>query len=297
MYHRSVLLTESVDGLAIRPDGIYVDATFGGGGHAGEILNRLRTGKLYAFDQDADALSNKPDDPRLTLINNNFRYLRNFLKLYKAVPVDGILADLGISSHQIDTAERGFSTRFEAGLDMRMDRRKTRSAKEVVNTSPEDQLARIFREYGEIRNASKAAGLVATARKSKPVETTEELKSILVPCAEKGKENKFFAQLFQALRIEVNQEIQALKEFLIQATDVLRPGGRLVVISYHSLEDKLVKNYFRAGNFEGTLAKDFYGNVQTPLKLITRKALVPDERETEENSRARSAKLRVAEKK
>jgi 16S rRNA (cytosine1402-N4)-methyltransferase len=252
---------------------------------------------LFRSDQDADALPNKPDDPRLTLVNNNFRYIRNFLKLYRAVPVDGILADLGISSHQIDTAERGFSTRFEAGLDMRMDRRKTRSAKEVVNTSPQENLSIIFREYGEIRNAAKAAGLVVTARKGKPVETTEELKSILASCAEKGKENKFFAQVFQALRIEVNQEIQALKEFLIQATDVLRPGGRLVVISYHSLEDKLVKNYFRAGNFEGSVAKDFYGNVQTPLKLITRRAITPDERETEENSRARSAKLRIAEKK
>jgi 16S rRNA (cytosine1402-N4)-methyltransferase len=296
MYHRSVLLTESVDGLAIRPDGIYVDATFGGGGHAGEILKRLTNGKLYAFDQDGDALSNKPDDPRLILINNNFRYIRNFLKLYRAVPVDGILADLGISSHQIDTAERGFSTRFDAELDMRMDRRKSRSAKEVVNGCTEEQLTLIFRDYGEVRNAAKAAALIVRSRKEKPINTTGDLKTVLMSCAGKGKENKFFAQIFQSLRIEVNQEIEALKEFLLQSTDVLKRGGRLVVISYHSLEDKLVKNYFRAGNFDGVLTKDFFGNVQTPMKPVTRKATVPDETETEENSRARSAKLRIAEK-
>lgn len=296
MYHRSVLLTESIEGLAIRPEGIYVDATFGGGGHAAAILGQLTSGRLFAFDQDEDALANKPDDPRLTLISNNFRYLRNFLKLYKAVPVDGILADLGISSHQIDQAERGFSTRFDAGLDMRMDRRKNRSAMEIVNKYPEEQLTRIFREYGEIRNALKAARLIAGSRKESPLKTTGELKTVLMSCAERGKENKFFAQVFQALRIEVNQELEALQDLLLQATDVLTPGGRLVVISYHSLEDKLVKNFFRAGNFEGTLHKDFYGNVQAPLKVITRKAVTPGEAETEENSRARSAKLRIAEK-
>jgi len=296
MYHRSVLLTESIEGLAIRPEGIYVDATFGGGGHAAAILGKLTTGRLFAFDQDEDALANKPDDPRITLINNNFRYLRNFLKLYRAVPVDGILADLGISSHQIDQAERGFSTRFDAGLDMRMDRRKNRSAMEIVNKYPEEQLTAIFREYGEIRNALKAARLIAGSRKENPLKTTGELKSVLMSCAERGKENKFFAQVFQALRIEVNQELEALREFLLQATDVLKPGGRLVVISYHSLEDKLVKNFFRSGNFGGTLHKDFYGNVEAPLKVITRKAITPGEAETEQNSRARSAKLRIAEK-
>jgi len=296
MYHRSVLLTESIEGLAIRPEGIYVDATFGGGGHAAAILGKLTTGRLFAFDQDEDALANKPDDPRITLINNNFRYLRNFLKLYRAVPVDGILADLGISSHQIDQAERGFSTRFDAGLDMRMDRRKNRSAMEIVNKYPEEQLTAIFREYGEIRNALKAARLIAGSRKEYPLKTTGELKSVLMSCAERGKENKFFAQVFQALRIEVNQELEALREFLLQATDVLKPGGRLVVISYHSLEDKLVKNFFRSGNFGGTLHKDFYGNVEAPLKVITRKAITPGEAETEQNSRARSAKLRIAEK-
>lgn len=296
MYHRSVLLTESVDGLAIRPDGIYVDATFGGGGHAMEILKRLTTGRLFAFDQDEDALKNQPDDPRLVVISHNFRYVRNFLKLYRAVPVDGILADLGISSHQIDTADRGFSTRFDAALDMRMDRRKSRSAREIVNHYPEEALARVFRDYGEIRNASKAASLVIRRRKSGPIETTEELKSTLMTCIEKGKENKFFAQVFQSLRIEVNQELDALKEFLTQSTAILKPGGRLVILSYHSLEDKLVKNYFRSGNFEGTLGKDFYGNIQTPFRLVNRKAVVADERETDENSRARSARLRIAEK-
>ena len=296
MYHRSVLLTESIEGLAIRPGGIYVDATFGGGGHSEAILSRLEDGKLFAFDQDADALANKPDDPRITLVNNNFRYIRNFLKLYKAVPVDGILADLGISSHQIDQAERGFSTRFEAGLDMRMDRRKGLSAKEIVNTASEEQLTKIFREYGEIRNAQKAARLIAGKRKEQPVETTGELKAVLAPCTGRGKENKFFAQVFQALRIEVNQELEALREFLVQGTDVLRPGGRFVVISYHSLEDKLVKNYFRTGNFGGNVEKDFYGNVKAPLKMVIRKAVTPSEEETEMNSRARSAKLRIAEK-
>jgi 16S rRNA (cytosine1402-N4)-methyltransferase len=296
MYHRSVLLTESIEGLAIRPGGIYVDATFGGGGHSEAILSRLEDGKLFAFDQDADALANKPDDPRITLVNNNFRYIRNFLKLYKAVPVDGILADLGISSHQIDQPERGFSTRFEAGLDMRMDRRKGLSAKEIVNTASEEQLTKIFREYGEIRNAQKAARLIAGKRKEQPVETTGELKAVLAPCTGRGKENKFFAQVFQALRIEVNQELEALREFLVQGTDVLRPGGRFVVISYHSLEDKLVKNYFRTGNFGGNVEKDFYGNVKAPLRMVIRKAVTPSEEENEMNSRARSAKLRIAEK-
>jgi 16S rRNA (cytosine1402-N4)-methyltransferase len=230
------------------------------------------------------------------LVNNNYRYIRNFLKLYRAVPVDGILADLGISSHQIDQAERGFSTRFDACLDMRMDRRKNRSAKEVVNSYSEEQLTRMFRSYGEVRNALKAARLIAGRRKERPLETTEELKSVLAGCAERGKENKFFAKVFQALRIEVNQELDALQELLLQGTEVLRPGGRFVVISYHSLEDRLVKNYFKAGNFEGTYQKDFFGNVQAPLRSITRKAITPGEEEAEENSRSRSAKLRIAEK-
>jgi 16S rRNA (cytosine1402-N4)-methyltransferase len=296
MYHRSVLLSESIEGLAIRPDGIYVDATYGGGGHAGEILKRLTTGRLLAFDQDEEAAANKADDSRLVLIHNNFRFLRNFLRLYKALPVDGILADLGISSHQIDEAERGFSTRFEGRLDMRMDRRKSLSAAEVVNRYTEEQLATVFREYGELRNAGRAAALIVSGRKTNPIETTSGLKEILAPCAGKGRENKFYAQAFQALRIEVNQELESLKEFLIQSLDVLKKGGRLVIISYHSLEDRLVKDFFRSGNFEGEIRKDFYGNVEAPFRPVTRKVLIPGAEETEENPRARSAKLRIAEK-
>jgi len=296
MFHKSVLLEESIKALAIKPGGSYVDATYGGGGHSKAILKELKGGKLFAFDQDEDALNNKINDDRLILIHNNFRYLRNFLKLYKTVPVDGILADLGISSHQIDHPERGFSTRFTGELDMRMNRDKKISAKEIVNQYPEAKLAAIFRAYGDLRNATKIARLIVTARKMNPVNTTMDLKEALMPAAERGKENKFFAQVFQALRIEVNQELEALKEFLVQATDVLKQGGRLVVISYHSLEDKLVKDYFRSGNFEGTLEKDFYGNPIVPLSVINRKPIVPDEKEVSMNNRARSARLRIAEK-
>jgi 16S rRNA (cytosine1402-N4)-methyltransferase len=294
MFHRSVLLKESIDALGISPDGIYVDATFGGGGHTKEILKKLKGGKIYAFDQDEDALINKIEDDRLILIHNNFRYLRNFLKLYKAVPVDGILADLGISSYQIDNPGRGFSTRFAGELDMRMNRDKKISAKEIVNEYPEERLRVLFREFGELRNATKIARLIVSSRKTSAINTTTELKEALIQAAERGKENKFFAQVFQALRIEVNQELDALKEFLIQATDVLKEGGRLVVISYHSLEDKLVKEYFRAGNFEGIIEKDFYGNPVVPLSVMNRKPVVPDEKEIAINSRARSARLRVA---
>jgi len=296
MFHNSVLLEETIEALAIKPDGIYVDATFGGGGHSRGILDKLKGGKLFAFDQDEDAIKNKIEDDRLTLIHNNFRYLRNFLKLYKTVPVDGILADLGISSYQIDHPERGFSTRFEGALDMRMNRDKKVSAMEIVNSYTEERLVKLFREYGELRNATKIARLIVSARKISPVSTTMELKETLTQAAERGKENKFFAQVFQALRIEVNQELDSLKDFLIQATDVLRQGGRLVVISYHSLEDKIVKDYFRSGNFDGTLQKDFYGNPIVPLLAINRKTIVPDEKEIEINKRARSARLRIAEK-
>jgi 16S rRNA (cytosine1402-N4)-methyltransferase len=296
MFHNSVLLKESIEALAIQPGGIYVDATYGGGGHSKEILKALKGGKLFAFDQDEEALENKVDDERLIMIHNNFRYLRNFLKLYKAVPVNGILADLGISSHQIDHPERGFSTRFNGELDMRMNRDKNKSAKDIVNEYPEEKLAFLFREYGELRNAMKIARAIVMARKVSPVNTTIELKESLASLAEKGKENKFFAQVFQALRIEVNQELDALKEFLVQSTDVLKQGGRLVIISYHSLEDKLVKEYFRSGNFEGNLNKDFYGNPIVPLTVVGRKPVVPGEQETDLNSRARSARLRIAEK-
>ena len=296
IYHKSVLLEESIEALAIRPDGIYVDATYGGGGHARAILEKMQGGRLVAFDQDEDAIKNRLDDPRLIMVNNNFRFLRNFLKLHHASPVDGILADLGISSHQIDEPERGFSTRFDGMLDMRMDRKKKQSAKDIVNHYGEQNLADLFYAYGEIRNSRKLASRIVEARKIKPVETTGALKEIANTCAERGKEFKYQAQLFQALRIEVNQEMEALREFLKQAAQALKPGGRLVVISYHSLEDKLVKNYFRSGNFEGTIEKDFFGNVITPLKVITRKAIVPGDTEIEENNRSRSAKLRIAEK-
>ena len=295
-YHNSVLLKESIEALAIKPGGFYVDATYGGGGHSKAILDQMHEGKLIAFDQDEEAISNRIDDPRLIMVNNNFRFLRNFLKLHRASPVDGILADLGISSHQIDQPERGFSTRFDGILDMRMDQKKKQMAKDIVNNFSEENLASLFFIYGEIRNARKLASRIAESRKIKPIETTGALKEIANTCAERGKEFKYQAQLFQALRIEVNQEMDSLREFLKQAVQALKPQGRLVVISYHSLEDKLVKNYFRSGNFEGTVEKDFYGNALVPLKVITRKAIVPSEKEIEDNNRSRSAKMRVAEK-
>ncbi|MCX6305292.1 MAG: 16S rRNA (cytosine(1402)-N(4))-methyltransferase RsmH [Bacteroidetes bacterium] len=296
IYHKSVLLDESIAALDIRPDGIYVDATYGGGGHARAILAGMQGGRLIAFDQDEEAIMNRIDDPRLVMVNNNFRFLRNFLKLHHASPVDGILADLGVSSHQIDQPERGFSTRFDGILDMRMDQKKKQTAKDIVNHYSEENLSNLLFTYGEIRNARKLASRIVEARKIKPVETTGALKEIANTCAERGKEFKYQAQIFQALRIEVNQEMESLRDFLKQATQALKPGGRLVVIAYHSLEDKLVKNYFRSGNFEGTVEKDFYGNVLAPLKVITRKAIVPADKEIEENNRSRSAKLRVAEK-
>ncbi len=296
MYHRSVLLSESVQAMAIRPDGIYVDATYGGGGHAKAILAALTDGKLVAFDQDDAALENKLDDPRLILIHSNFRFLRNFLKLYKLYPVDGILADLGISSYQIDQGERGFSTRFEGVLDMRMDRKKKLTAREIINYYPEEKLRQLFRTYGEILNARQVASVIVTSRKNKAIDTTGNLKEVTGSCAQRGKENKFFAQLFQALRIEVNQEMEVLQEFLKQTVNALKPGGRVVVISYHSLEDKLVKNFFRSGNFEGEIQKDFYGNALTPFKVISRKPVIASADEISENNRSRSARLRVAEK-
>jgi len=296
-FHESVLLKESIEALSIKPDGIFVDATFGGGGHSKEILKRLgERGRLYAFDQDEDAAKNSLEDPRFIMINNNFRYLKNFLKLYKAVPVDGIIADLGISSYQIDTPERGFSTRYEGRLDMRMDRRTTFSAKELVNNYDEEKLVTIFSLFGEIRNASKLAKVIVSERKEKEIKTTGELKEIIRPCIFKGKENKYLAQLFQAIRIEVNQELASLQEFLKQSNEILRQGGKLVVISYHSLEDKLVKNFFKSGNFLGETVKDFYGNPLVPFKVITRKPIVPAAAEISVNNRARSAKMRIAEK-
>jgi len=296
MYHKSVLLSESIAALAIRPGGIYVDATYGGGGHAKAILDQLTEGRIIAFDQDEEAIKNRIEDSRLVMVNSNFRFLRNFLKLHHASPVDGILADLGISSHQIDQADRGFSTRFDGVLDMRMDQKKKLTARDIVNNYSEENLSDLFFSYGELRNARKLAGRITEARKQRAIETTADLKMIVNTCAERGKEFKYQAQVFQSLRIEVNQEMDALREFLKQATLALKPGARMVVISYHSLEDKLVKNYFRSGNFVGSVEKDFYGNVLSPLKVITRKAIVPTVKEIEENSRARSAKMRVAEK-
>jgi 16S rRNA (cytosine1402-N4)-methyltransferase len=296
MYHKSVLLRESIEALAIRDGGIYVDATYGGGGHSAAILPFLRDGKIIGFDQDAEALNNRIDDPRLLLVNSNFRFMRNFLKLHKAIPADGILADLGVSSYQIDKAERGFSTRFDGNLDMRMDQRKGTTARDVVNHYSEEDLANVLFNYGEIRNARKLASRIISARREGAIENTAKLKAIADTCAERGKEFKYEAQVFQALRIEVNQETDALREFLQQATEVLKPGGRLVVISYHSIEDKLVKNWFRSGNFEGIPEKDFFGNLKVPMKMVNRKAIVPGPEELETNNRARSARLRVAER-
>ncbi|KAF5057903.1 Ribosomal RNA small subunit methyltransferase H [anaerobic digester metagenome] len=296
MYHNPVMLKECIDGLAIDPAGTYVDLTFGGGGHSRAILGRLSTGRLIAFDQDADAISNAPDDPRFTLINQNFRYLVNFLRLYKAVPVDGILADLGISSYQIDQAERGFSTRFDAELDLRMDRKSGLTARQVINQYTTDELIRIFRQYGELPNAYRIAMRIADVRGAGEIITTTQLKDILQPLAERGRENKFFARVFQALRIEVNAELDVLKEMLTQTTKVLKPGGRLVVLTYHSLEDRPVKNFMKTGNFEGIENKDFFGNLIAPFRPVNRKPIVAGEEELTANNRARSAKLRVAER-
>lgn len=293
MYHNPVLLKQSVDDLVTNPDGIYVDCTFGGGGHSREILSRLSDkGKLFSFDQDLDALKNTIDDPRFTLINQNFRFLENSLLIYGVSQVDGILADLGVSSHQFDEAERGFSTRSNAPLDMRMNVMQGLDAKRVINDYDEEQLADIFYYYGELREARKLARDIVHHRKTKSIDTTEDLKklfSYLPP----HKVNKFYAQLFQAIRIEVNQELEVLKEMLVQAYNVLKPEGRLVVISYHSLEDRLVKRFLKNGMFEGEPERDIYGNYKKAFELVKSKAIIPDNKEIEENSRARSAKMRT----
>ena len=299
-YHNPVLLTECIDALDIKPGGIYVDVTFGGGGHSRAILERFGAGpgKLLAFDQDADARANADavNDPRLTFIPANFRNLKRFLRLYGVKQVDGILADLGISSHQIDTPERGFATRFDADLDMRMDQQAAVSAKQVLNSGTEQELHRILGMYGEITNARTVAMAIVSARANRPLQTINDLKTALQRFAPRGKENKFFAQVFQAIRIEVNEELTILKEFLAQMPEVLKPGGRLVVMSYHSLEDRLVKNYMNKGKFHGEVDKDLYGNELKPLQAITRKPIEASDEEVSRNPRARSAKLRVAEK-
>jgi 16S rRNA (cytosine1402-N4)-methyltransferase len=295
-YHNPVLLEESVAGLNIKPGGVYVDVTFGGGGHSRKILEQLDdTGKLFAFDQDVDALENTIDDNRFLLIHQNFRHIKRFLKFYGIAQVDGILGDFGVSSHQFDVAERGFSTRFDAELDMRMNQESTVSALHVINEYSEPDLRRILFQYGDLKSASGMARMIVENRQVNAIATTDDLKKAMGRFLPKQKENKILAQVFQAVRIEVNQEIQALKEFLLQTVDLLPKGGRLSLISYHSLEDRLVKRFIRDGLFEGQAEKDVFGNVEVPYKKVG-KLIVPSEEEIKENNRARSAKLRIAER-
>ena len=295
-YHNPVLLNESVDGLNIKPDGIYVDVTFGGGGHSKAILNRLgNKGKLYAFDQDKDALLNTIEDERFTLINENFRYIKRFLRFYGVKQIDGILGDFGVSSHQFDVPERGFSTRFEAALDMRMNQEDRLSAFHVINEYEEEQLKNVLSHYGELRQAPAMARVIVECRKNEPIKTSEQLKKVLNRFLQHKKENKVLAQIYQAIRIEVNQEIEVLKEFLSQTPELLKKGGRLSLISYHSLEDRLVKRFIRNGLFEGEPERDVYGNFEVPFKKVGN-LIVPTQIQIIENNRARSAKLRIAEK-
>lgn len=295
-YHNPVLLQLSVGYLVANPDGVYVDVTYGGGGHSREILRRLGKGRLIAFDQDADAQANLIEDERFTFVPSNFKNLSRFLKYHQAYPVDGILADLGVSSHQFDTPERGFSYREDGVLDMRMNTNAGKPAQDIVNQYEEQALSQVFYRYGELSDGRALARRIVKAREGKPITTTQELVEVLKPSLPRGRENKSLSRIFQALRIEVNQEMEALEAFLAQSIEALKVGGRLVVISYHSLEDRMVKNFMRAGNFSGEVEKDFYGNPLTPFKLVTRKALVPGDEEINLNPRARSAKLRVAEK-
>ncbi len=295
-YHNAVLLKETVDGLNIKPEGIYVDVTFGGGGHSREILSRLGpNGKLFAFDQDKDALANTIEDDRFVLINENFRYIKRFLRFYGVKEVDGVLADFGVSSHQFDVAERGFSTRFEAKLDMRMNQDSKLSAYEVINQYDEEQIRSVLLQYGELRQAPAMARVIVSERKNAPIETSEQLKTVLKRFLNHKKENKVLAQIYQAIRIEVNQEIEVLKELLFQMPEILKKGGRLSFISYHSLEDRLVKRFIRNGLFEGEPERDVFGNFEVPLKKVGG-LIVPTESEIKLNNRARSAKLRIAEK-
>jgi 16S rRNA (cytosine1402-N4)-methyltransferase len=295
-YHNPVLLHPTVDGLNIKPDGIYVDVTFGGGGHSKEILKRLGpNGKLFAFDQDEDALANALPDERFTLINENFRFIKRFLRFHGVKSVDGILADLGVSSHQFDVPERGFSTRFDAELDMRMSQKNDLNAYRVVNEYEEQDLRRVFFDYGELKNAPVLARTIVEARQGYPIKTTDELKEVLAKYLPERVRNKILAQIYQAIRIEVNQEMDVLKEFIEQSLEILNPGGRFSVISYHSLEDRLVKRFIKNGMFEGEPERDFYGNFSVPFKTIG-KLIVPDDAEIKLNNRARSAKLRIAEK-
>ena len=296
-YHIPVLLQESVAALNLKPSGIYVDVTFGGGGHSREILRQLTGGKLFGFDQDPDAAANVPNDDRFTLIPQNFRYMQNFLRMYGVTQVDGILADLGVSSHQLDEGSRGFSLRHDAPLDMRMGQGGTRSAADLLNTAEEDELAQIFKSYGELPGSHRLARTIVLQRSTKPLLTTGDLVALAGRMAHPAKAQKFLAQVFQAVRIAVNDELGALKSLLEQSVPLLAPEGRLAVISYHSLEDRMVKYYMRSGNFDGEVQKDFYGHPIAPFTLVTRSAIAPSEEEISENKRARSARLRVAEKK
>lgn len=295
-YHNPVLLKETVDGLNINPDGVYVDVTFGGGGHSREIMRRLGVnGRLFAFDQDEDALKNSLQDERFVLIHENFRFIKRFLRFQGIRQVDGILADLGVSSHQFDVPERGFSTRFDAELDMRMSQKNELNAYQVINDYEEQDLKRMFFDYGELKNAGALAATIVQSRKEQPIKNTEQLKKVLSKFLPAHKSNKILAQIYQAVRIEVNQEMDVLREFLVQSLEILKPGGRLSVISYHSLEDRLVKRFMKNGMFEGEPERDFYGNYSVPFKSVER-LIVPTEEEITINNRARSAKLRVAEK-
>lgn len=297
-YHNPVMLKECIEGLDIKPGGVYVDLTFGGGGHSRAILEKLKEGHLYAFDQDQDAKRNAQQikNSSFTFIEGNFRYLKRFLKMYGVKAVDGILGDLGVSSHQIDDAERGFSTRFDAELDMRMDRSAPKTAKQVVNEYSQEELHRILGMYGEVRNAKTLASAIVAARVNAEIKTVNDLKHILSKYVKRGRENRYYAQVFQAIRIEVNEELKALEEVLEQSSEVLKKGGRLVIMSYHSLEDRLVKSYIQKGKLVGEVEKDFYGNVIRPLEAVTRKPITASDDEIKENNRARSAKLRIAEK-
>lgn len=297
-YHIPVLLKESVDAMNIRPDGTYVDVTFGGGGHSREIISRLDVGgRLLGFDQDEDAERNIVDDAHFTFVRSNFRYLHNFLRYHGVDGVDSILADLGVSSHHFDDSQRGFSFRFDGRLDMRMNKRAGLTAADIVNTYDEERLADIFYLYGELKNSRKLASVIVKARSSKKIETIGDFLEIVKPLFGREREKKELAKVFQALRIEVNREMEALKEMLLAATKALKPGGRLVVITYHSLEDRMVKNIMKTGNVEGKSTQDFFGNVQTPFRLVNNKVIVPGEEEIARNPRSRSAKLRIAEKK
>ena len=298
VYHIPALLSETINGLNINPNGIYVDVTFGGGGHSREILKHLgKNGRLYSFDQDLDAQKNAIDDKRFTFVHGNFRFLRNFMHFYGIEAVNGILADLGVSSHHFDDAGRGFSFRFDSPLDMRMNQKAPFTAADILNTYEEQQLASLFRIYGELNDARQLARKIAKARESQKIETTGQLIELAKPKLGKEQEKKYWAKVFQSLRIEVNKERRALKELLVQANELLKPDGRIAVITYHSLEDRMVKNFFRSGNFDGEAEKDFYGNIISPLEAVNNKVITPSEEEMQQNPRSRSAKLRIARKK